>query len=94
MTTVEEMVAAAEALAAGGPEYVVVTGGDLDAAGEAVDVLDGGGVDHPAARAPGGDPAQPRHRLLVLGGDRRPAGGWATRCRSRSPPPRSTSPAR
>ncbi|MFG1871429.1 bifunctional hydroxymethylpyrimidine kinase/phosphomethylpyrimidine kinase [Micromonospora arborensis] len=37
------MVAAAEALVAGGPEYVVVTGGDLDG-GEAVDVLHGGGV--------------------------------------------------
>ncbi|MBW4703251.1 MULTISPECIES: bifunctional hydroxymethylpyrimidine kinase/phosphomethylpyrimidine kinase [unclassified Micromonospora] len=39
VTTVEEMVAAAQALAAGGPEYVVVTGGDVDAAGESVDVL-------------------------------------------------------
>ncbi|GGO10506.1 bifunctional hydroxymethylpyrimidine kinase/phosphomethylpyrimidine kinase [Micromonospora parathelypteridis] len=37
------MVAAAEALAAGGSEYVVVTGGDLDGS-EAVDVLHGGGV--------------------------------------------------
>ncbi|MGC4809607.1 bifunctional hydroxymethylpyrimidine kinase/phosphomethylpyrimidine kinase [Micromonospora sp. DT228] len=36
------MVVAAEALGAGGPEYVVVTGGDLDG-GEAVDVLHGGG---------------------------------------------------
>ena len=42
MTTVEEMVAAAQALAAGGPEFVVVTGGDVDAAGESVDVLAGG----------------------------------------------------
>ncbi|MBM7076906.1 MULTISPECIES: bifunctional hydroxymethylpyrimidine kinase/phosphomethylpyrimidine kinase [Micromonospora] len=42
VTTVEEMVAAAQALAAGGPEYVVVTGGDVDAAGESVDVLAGG----------------------------------------------------
>lgn len=37
------MVVAAEALGAGGPEYVVVTGGDLDG-GEAVDVLHGDGV--------------------------------------------------
>ncbi|MEU7997844.1 bifunctional hydroxymethylpyrimidine kinase/phosphomethylpyrimidine kinase [Micromonospora sp. NPDC049060] len=44
VTTVEEMVAAAEALAAGGPAHVVVTGGDVDADGEAVDVLHGGGV--------------------------------------------------
>ncbi|MDZ5446254.1 bifunctional hydroxymethylpyrimidine kinase/phosphomethylpyrimidine kinase [Micromonospora sp. 4G57] len=44
VTTVEEMVAAAEALAAGGPAHVVVTGGDVDAAGESVDVLVGGGV--------------------------------------------------
>ncbi|MEU3453331.1 bifunctional hydroxymethylpyrimidine kinase/phosphomethylpyrimidine kinase [Micromonospora sp. NPDC006766] len=43
VTTVEEMVAAAEALAAGGPAHVVVTGGDVDAAGESVDVLVGGG---------------------------------------------------
>ncbi|MGK5742831.1 bifunctional hydroxymethylpyrimidine kinase/phosphomethylpyrimidine kinase [Micromonospora sp. URMC 103] len=43
VTTVEEMVTAAEALAAGGPAHVVVTGGDL-ADGEAVDVLHGGGV--------------------------------------------------
>ncbi|WP_319459803.1 bifunctional hydroxymethylpyrimidine kinase/phosphomethylpyrimidine kinase [Micromonospora sp. RTP1Z1] len=43
VTTVEEMVAAAEALAAGGPAHVVVTGGDVDAAGESVDVLAGGG---------------------------------------------------
>ncbi|MFI2709911.1 bifunctional hydroxymethylpyrimidine kinase/phosphomethylpyrimidine kinase [Micromonospora sp. NPDC018662] len=42
--TVEEMVAAAEALAAGGPAFVVVTGGDVDAAGESVDVLAGGGT--------------------------------------------------
>ncbi|MEU7589152.1 bifunctional hydroxymethylpyrimidine kinase/phosphomethylpyrimidine kinase [Micromonospora sp. NPDC049230] len=40
---VSAMVVAAEALAAGGPEYVVVTGGDLGG-GEAVDVLHGGGV--------------------------------------------------
>ncbi|MEU7776774.1 bifunctional hydroxymethylpyrimidine kinase/phosphomethylpyrimidine kinase [Micromonospora sp. SD19] len=40
---VASMVVAAEALAAGGPEYVVVTGGDLDG-GEAVDVLHGAGV--------------------------------------------------
>ncbi|MDI5941810.1 phosphomethylpyrimidine synthase ThiC, partial [Micromonospora sp. DH15] len=44
VTTVEEMVAAAEALAAGGPAHVVVTGGDVDAAGESVDVLVGGGA--------------------------------------------------
>ncbi|RZU78199.1 hydroxymethylpyrimidine/phosphomethylpyrimidine kinase [Micromonospora kangleipakensis] len=44
VTTVEEMVAAAEALAAGGPAHVVVTGGDVDAAGESVDVLVGGGT--------------------------------------------------
>ncbi|WP_406040747.1 bifunctional hydroxymethylpyrimidine kinase/phosphomethylpyrimidine kinase [Micromonospora sp. NBC_00898] len=44
VTTVEEMVAAAEALAADGPAHVVVTGGDLDAAGESVDVLAGGGT--------------------------------------------------
>ncbi|MFI2661373.1 bifunctional hydroxymethylpyrimidine kinase/phosphomethylpyrimidine kinase [Micromonospora carbonacea] len=43
VTTVEEMVAAAEALVAGGPAHVVVTGGDLDVAGESVDVLAGGG---------------------------------------------------
>ncbi|TDC35979.1 bifunctional hydroxymethylpyrimidine kinase/phosphomethylpyrimidine kinase [Micromonospora sp. 15K316] len=43
VTTVKEMVAAAEALAAGGPAHVVVTGGDLDGM-EAVDVLHGGGV--------------------------------------------------
>ncbi|MEV1331179.1 bifunctional hydroxymethylpyrimidine kinase/phosphomethylpyrimidine kinase [Micromonospora costi] len=43
VTTVDEMVAAAEALAAGGPAHVVVTGGDLDG-GEAVDVLHGDGV--------------------------------------------------
>ncbi|MGW3620721.1 bifunctional hydroxymethylpyrimidine kinase/phosphomethylpyrimidine kinase [Micromonospora arida] len=40
---VAAMVVAAEALVAGGPEYVVVTGGDLDG-DEAVDVLHGGGV--------------------------------------------------
>ncbi|MFU8851040.1 bifunctional hydroxymethylpyrimidine kinase/phosphomethylpyrimidine kinase [Micromonospora sp. SL1-18] len=44
VTTVEEMVAAAEALAATGPANVVVTGGDVDAAGESVDVLVGEGV--------------------------------------------------
>jgi hydroxymethylpyrimidine/phosphomethylpyrimidine kinase len=44
VTTVEEMVAAAEALAAGGPAHVVVTGGDVDAGGESVDVLHGAGV--------------------------------------------------
>ncbi|SCL13872.1 bifunctional hydroxymethylpyrimidine kinase/phosphomethylpyrimidine kinase [Micromonospora inyonensis] len=44
VTTVGEMVAAAGALAAGGPAYVVVTGGDVDADGEAVDVLVGGGT--------------------------------------------------
>ncbi|MER7165858.1 bifunctional hydroxymethylpyrimidine kinase/phosphomethylpyrimidine kinase [Micromonospora sp. NPDC000207] len=43
VTTVEEMVAAAEALAAGGPAHVVVTGGDVDADGESVDVLVGAG---------------------------------------------------
>ncbi|RKN13411.1 bifunctional hydroxymethylpyrimidine kinase/phosphomethylpyrimidine kinase [Micromonospora musae] len=43
VTTVDEMVAAAKALASGGPAHVVVTGGDLDGA-EAVDVLHGGGV--------------------------------------------------
>ncbi|WP_089155235.1 bifunctional hydroxymethylpyrimidine kinase/phosphomethylpyrimidine kinase [Micromonospora sp. NBS 11-29] len=42
--TVEEMVAAAETLAARGPAFVVVTGGDVDAAGESVDVLAGGGT--------------------------------------------------
>lgn len=41
--TVEEMVAAATALTAGGPEYVVVTGGDGDAGEPAVDVLHGEG---------------------------------------------------
>ncbi|MBY8874070.1 bifunctional hydroxymethylpyrimidine kinase/phosphomethylpyrimidine kinase [Micromonospora sp. PLK6-60] len=41
--TVEQMVVAAEDLAAGGPAYVVVTGGDVAAGGEAVDVLSGGG---------------------------------------------------
>ncbi|OKI69033.1 bifunctional hydroxymethylpyrimidine kinase/phosphomethylpyrimidine kinase [Micromonospora sp. CB01531] len=44
VTTVEEMVTAAEALAAAGPAHVVVTGGDVDAAGESVDVLVGGGA--------------------------------------------------
>lgn len=44
VTTVGEMVVAAKALAAGGPEWVVVTGGDVDADGEAVDVLCGDGV--------------------------------------------------
>jgi hydroxymethylpyrimidine/phosphomethylpyrimidine kinase/hydroxymethylpyrimidine kinase/phosphomethylpyrimidine kinase/thiamine-phosphate diphosphorylase len=44
VTTVEEMVAAAEALAAAGPAHVVVTGGDVDAGGESVDVLSGGGA--------------------------------------------------
>ncbi|OZV82280.1 bifunctional hydroxymethylpyrimidine kinase/phosphomethylpyrimidine kinase [Micromonospora echinospora] len=44
VTTVGEMVAAAGALAAGGPAFVVVTGGDVDADGEAVDVLVGGGT--------------------------------------------------
>ncbi|WBB79187.1 bifunctional hydroxymethylpyrimidine kinase/phosphomethylpyrimidine kinase [Micromonospora sp. WMMD882] len=43
VTTVEEMTAAAVALAAGGPAWVVVTGGDVDADGEAVDVLHGDG---------------------------------------------------
>ncbi|WDZ85319.1 bifunctional hydroxymethylpyrimidine kinase/phosphomethylpyrimidine kinase [Micromonospora cathayae] len=43
VTTVEEMVAAAETLAATGPAWVVVTGGDVAAAGEAVDVLHGDG---------------------------------------------------
>ncbi|TDC02039.1 bifunctional hydroxymethylpyrimidine kinase/phosphomethylpyrimidine kinase [Micromonospora fluostatini] len=43
VTTVEEMVAAAETLAAAGPAHVVVTGGDVDADGESVDVLAGGG---------------------------------------------------
>ncbi|MFC3501363.1 bifunctional hydroxymethylpyrimidine kinase/phosphomethylpyrimidine kinase [Micromonospora krabiensis] len=43
VTTVEEMVAAGEALAARGPSHVVVTGGDVDADGESVDVLVGGG---------------------------------------------------
>ncbi|MFC7544971.1 bifunctional hydroxymethylpyrimidine kinase/phosphomethylpyrimidine kinase [Plantactinospora sp. GCM10030261] len=41
VTTVEEMVTAAERLAAGGPAWVVVTGGDVDANGQAVDVLCG-----------------------------------------------------
>jgi len=40
--TVEEMVVAAAALSAGGPDYVVVTGGDMDAE-TAVDVLHGDG---------------------------------------------------
>ncbi|TDC72123.1 bifunctional hydroxymethylpyrimidine kinase/phosphomethylpyrimidine kinase [Micromonospora sp. KC606] len=44
VTTVEEMVGAARALAAAGPAWVVVTGGDVDADGEAVDVLCGGGT--------------------------------------------------
>ncbi|MFI7604031.1 bifunctional hydroxymethylpyrimidine kinase/phosphomethylpyrimidine kinase [Micromonospora sp. NPDC049366] len=44
VTTVEEMVAAGEALAARGPSHVVVTGGDVDVDGESVDVLVGGGV--------------------------------------------------
>ncbi|MER5701360.1 bifunctional hydroxymethylpyrimidine kinase/phosphomethylpyrimidine kinase [Micromonospora sp. NPDC002296] len=44
VTTVEEMVAAARALVAGGPAHVVVTGGDVDAGGDAVDVLHGGGA--------------------------------------------------
>ncbi len=44
VTTAEEMAVAAEALAAGGPAHVVVTGGDVDAAGESVDVLVGGGT--------------------------------------------------
>ncbi|KKK05256.1 bifunctional hydroxymethylpyrimidine kinase/phosphomethylpyrimidine kinase [Micromonospora sp. HK10] len=43
VNTVEEMVAAAEALAAAGPAHVVVTGGDVDAGGESVDVLAGAG---------------------------------------------------
>lgn len=43
VTTVEEMVAAAAALASNGPAHVVVTGGDLEG-GEAVDVLHGGGT--------------------------------------------------
>ncbi|MEU1885173.1 bifunctional hydroxymethylpyrimidine kinase/phosphomethylpyrimidine kinase [Micromonospora sp. WMMD987] len=42
VTTVGEMVEAAQTLAAGGPEFVVVTGGDVDAGGESVDVLAGG----------------------------------------------------
>lgn len=44
VSTVEEMVTAAQALATGGPAFVVVTGGDVDADGEAVDVLCGGGT--------------------------------------------------
>ncbi|MFJ8580243.1 bifunctional hydroxymethylpyrimidine kinase/phosphomethylpyrimidine kinase [Micromonospora sp. NPDC093277] len=44
VTTVEEAVAAAEALAAAGPPHVVVTGGDADVAGESVDVLVGDGA--------------------------------------------------
>ncbi|WFE62341.1 bifunctional hydroxymethylpyrimidine kinase/phosphomethylpyrimidine kinase [Micromonospora sp. WMMD714] len=44
VTTVGEMVEAAQALTAGGPEFVVVTGGDVDADGESVDVLAGGGT--------------------------------------------------
>ncbi|MFD2765669.1 bifunctional hydroxymethylpyrimidine kinase/phosphomethylpyrimidine kinase [Micromonospora eburnea] len=44
VATVEETVAAAEALAAAGPAHVVVTGGDADATGESVDVLVGGGA--------------------------------------------------
>ena len=62
--------------------------------GEAVDVLHGGGVDHAAARAPGDDPAHPRHRVFVLGGDRGAARVSATRCRPRWGPPRSTCSAR
>ncbi len=41
VTDVAEMTAAARALAAGGPEWVIVTGGDVDAGAEAVDVLHG-----------------------------------------------------
>lgn len=50
--TVEEMVVAAKALAAGGPEYVVVTGGDTDGEEAAVDVLHGedGTIQFRAAR--------------------------------------------
>ncbi|MGK5444266.1 bifunctional hydroxymethylpyrimidine kinase/phosphomethylpyrimidine kinase [Micromonospora sp. URMC 105] len=44
VTTVQEMAVAAEAIAAGGPAHVVVTGGDVDAGGESVDVLCGGGT--------------------------------------------------
>ncbi|SCL19816.1 hydroxymethylpyrimidine kinase/phosphomethylpyrimidine kinase [Micromonospora nigra] len=43
VTTVEEMVVAARTLAARGPGWVVVTGGDVAADGEAVDVLHGPG---------------------------------------------------
>ncbi|GGM22918.1 MULTISPECIES: bifunctional hydroxymethylpyrimidine kinase/phosphomethylpyrimidine kinase [Micromonospora] len=45
VTTVDQMVTAAETLAARGPAHVVVTGGDVDADGESVDVLvDAGGT--------------------------------------------------
>jgi hydroxymethylpyrimidine/phosphomethylpyrimidine kinase len=42
--TVDEMVAAAEQLAAAGPAWVVVTGGDAETGDEAVDVLHGAGT--------------------------------------------------
>ncbi|MEV4710805.1 bifunctional hydroxymethylpyrimidine kinase/phosphomethylpyrimidine kinase [Micromonospora sp. NPDC049374] len=41
VTDVAEMTTAARALAAGGPEWVIVTGGDVDGGAEAVDVLHG-----------------------------------------------------
>ncbi|RIV38672.1 bifunctional hydroxymethylpyrimidine kinase/phosphomethylpyrimidine kinase [Micromonospora radicis] len=41
VTNVAEMTTAARALASGGPEWVIVTGGDVDAGDEAVDVLHG-----------------------------------------------------
>jgi hydroxymethylpyrimidine kinase/phosphomethylpyrimidine kinase len=41
VTGVAEMTAAARALAAGGAEWVIVTGGDVDTGDEAVDVLHG-----------------------------------------------------
>ena len=44
VTTVEEMVSAAERLAARGPRWVVVTGGDAQTGDEAIDVLHGAGV--------------------------------------------------
>ncbi|MGC4803763.1 bifunctional hydroxymethylpyrimidine kinase/phosphomethylpyrimidine kinase [Micromonospora sp. DT233] len=51
VTTVEQMATAAETLGGAGPAYVVVTGGDLDAGGESIDVLHGDG-DTVLLRAP------------------------------------------
>ena len=89
VTTVEEMVAAAEALAAGGPAHVVVTGGDVDAAGESSTCWPAAGRRRCCARPgwPPGTTTAPAARSR-----RRSPSGWrrATRCRSRSPPPRST----